>query len=1617
MITEYNIQELIKIKINSSQTIALACTLSLALALVAVVAVQIAAGSPDPNVILSETATHITGVCNESHVQLTVHGLGVQKPVDAILVIDVSTSMSYSPPTPTSLDFAKQAANTFVDQILGQNPSSRVGLVTYSTTATLVRALTNNSANLHSSINGLTASGNTNIDAGFYTASQQFAGPNCNRTQVIILLTDGVANLYGHTATPTSCDTWPTAHTTCTNTAMATGKAAWSKATVFTVGLFGYLHASYPQCEGVAVDTLNQSQNGGYYQTYDGSELSQIYSHIASGLAPAARNGVITDNVSNAFSIIPGSIKLSPSNRGSITTSGNNITWSFSYLSSEDFTLQYNVSCKSGTCGVPAVNSVASLYYQKSDCTYNTLDFPNPTAVCVCIDPTITAPSSLQSSSTGNTASTGAGDSYLWTITNGAITSASNTQSITFTAGSSGITTLNVIVSKDDCSKTSTQSIPILYFTKQVNKTDAEAGDYLKYDLYPSYNGTVLLANAIVKDILPNNTSIVGSANASGTYYPGNKTVVWSLGSNTKGVTGTTAVNYPQYVKAVATNDTWLNRVSATSNYGADTKLRISAYGSGNGRRAILYFAMPTLPTGSTYVSGKLEVYVIDPTAAASTISIYQLRRSWCLQQNGLCTACANGIVEGLLNGTTPTTSFGATWNCYNYHTTAPPPAITCNWGTSGARSATTDYYPTVLGTFSGNSAGLKTISTTLLNSTVQDWITTPSNNRGLLLDSSNTNMATIGSRENAVSSRRPYINISYTIPVSTNVSISAVPLLNCKQSLIYVNMTVNSSLGITINPPASLTVTPTNGATATLVSGPTPTGPVTILANRNYYFNYVYSAKPGASPGTLKFTGKPTVVPSYALFSDATSNTVLITPALSYIVRIDPATSPTVPSIWNNATIYDSNVFPVGALSNTTVTNLNWHASINASKTVNLTQGPPSTKLNFTLKIDNTGRVTMNPVKVVDTLPYGLAYVSSNGSCTVAGNTITWTNIGPISTGQSKSLYLVAHINGSAYGVLTNKLNVTATSPDHRKYYSNTTRAVTALHASIAASKTANLSQGAPSTKINFTLRVNNTGEVTMDPVKVVDTLPYGLNYISSNGSSTVAGNTITWNNIGPINAGQSKSLYLVAHINGSAYGVLTNKLNATATSPTGLKYYANTTRDVTAQHASISASKTANLSQGAPSTSVNFTINVSNTGQVTLNPVSIVDALPTGLDYVSSNGTHIGNTVTWSNIGPMNAGQMKSLFLVAHINGLAYGPLNNTVNITGTPPTGDQVTANASRIVTAMQASILINKTSNVSSAVVGNRVNFTINVTNAGEVALNPTKVVDTLPYGMVYISSNGTAIGNVVTWNNIGPLSVGQSKNLYLVAQLNGSIIGPLYNYVNVTGTPPTGNPITNESTKEVTVLANAPSIAVIKDADLTEVVYLDNITFTIEVTNSGSSALSPVKVVDILPTGLTYASDDRGGSVLGKNITWNNVGPLAVGATTFIHIVALVDGDKFGSLVNHVNATGKPALGNNVTDSAVAVVEAHSHPNISIIKTATPKTVGPGGNVTFIINATNIGDVPLSTVRVMDVLPISMVYVSDNRSGTVSYNMITWNNVGPLEVNQSTYISLNTTVTL
>lgn len=93
-------------------------------------------------------------------------------------------------------------------------------------------------------------------------------------------------------------------------------------------------------------------------------------------------------------------------------------------------------------------------------------------------------------------------------------------------------------------------------------------------------------------------------------------------------------------------------------------------------------------------------------------------------------------------------------------------------------------------------------------------------------------------------------------------------------------------------------------------------------------------------------------------------------------------------------------------------------------------------------------------------------------------------------------------------------------------------------------------------------------------------------------------------------------------------------------------------------------------------------------------------------------------------------------------------------------------------------------------------------------------------------------------------------------------------------------------------------------------------------FTINITNTGETPLNPVKVIDTLPKGMSYVTDDRNprGQSEGNKVIWPNVGALGIGDSTYIHVITKVDRNTAGRLNNTVSITGTPVPeGYNVTD--------------------------------------------------------------------------------------------------
>jgi uncharacterized repeat protein (TIGR01451 family) len=140
-----------------------------------------------------------------------------------------------------------------------------------------------------------------------------------------------------------------------------------------------------------------------------------------------------------------------------------------------------------------------------------------------------------------------------------------------------------------------------------------------------------------------------------------------------------------------------------------------------------------------------------------------------------------------------------------------------------------------------------------------------------------------------------------------------------------------------------------------------------------------------------------------------------------------------------------------------------------------------------------------------------------------------------------------------------------------------------------------------------------------------------------------------------------------------GTQVANLTNTVNASAASVS-----ASDSADAAIYYANISVSKTADNSTLGK---VMFNFTITNTGNVTLSTVRVVDIPQAGLSFDESSPlpTSVGGgNITWANVGPLAPGANATIFLNLTVS--ANGTYSNDVTAAGVPPNGADVSANDS-------------------------------------------------------------------------------------------------------------------------------------------------------------------------------------------------------------------------------------------------------------------------------------------------------------------------------------------------
>jgi len=136
-------------------------------------------------------------------VQLTGDGAALKpKPINAVLVMDVSGSMGTGMDGPdgwkTRLYYSNMSGHTFVDQM--DSSQDKIGLVTYSSSASVRQTLSTNFAAVRSALSAMTTSSSTNERMGTYLGLDDLLKTPADPTKTVravIVMTDGEYNYDG----------------------------------------------------------------------------------------------------------------------------------------------------------------------------------------------------------------------------------------------------------------------------------------------------------------------------------------------------------------------------------------------------------------------------------------------------------------------------------------------------------------------------------------------------------------------------------------------------------------------------------------------------------------------------------------------------------------------------------------------------------------------------------------------------------------------------------------------------------------------------------------------------------------------------------------------------------------------------------------------------------------------------------------------------------------------------------------------------------------------------------------------------------------------------------------------------------------------------------------------------------------------------------------------------------------------------------------------------------------------------------------------------------------------------------------------------------------------------
>ncbi|MET0296459.1 MAG: AraC family transcriptional regulator [Microbacterium sp.] len=615
---------------------------------------------------------------------------------------------------------------------------------------------------------------------------------------------------------------------------------------------------------------------------------------------------------------------------------------------------------------------------------------------------------------------------------------------------------------------------------------------------------------------------------------------------------------------------------------------------------------------------------------------------------------------------------------------------------------------------------------------------------------------------------------------------------------------------------------------------------------------------------------------------------------------------------------------------------------------------------ITFTYTVTNAGTTTLTGVAVSPTLPMttGPTFASWPGPA----NTLL-----PGQSATATSSYVLTQADVDA-GSVSDPATATGVPPagvTPSPATATTTATVPVQRAStISIAKTGRLepgpNAGQTGSNVLYDFVVRNTGTTTLTVVGISDPLlPAGAVTFGDWPGSP-----------GTLLPGQQVSASATHAITLDEFvdGRVVNTAQAFGTSPTG-PVSAPSGRVTVAtgdQAPSVSIGKSAaytgTVSPGDVGSSILYTFSVSNTGNVPLTGVRVVDPRITGAAITVPGTLGVGATTT-----------ATATYVVTQAD-VDAGAVVNQASASAIAPGGSVVAAESPvvRTDTAPAPALLLDKTAEpATDLVAGAVVDYTLTLSNAGNVTLRGVAIDDPLLGGPVSVP--------VEEWSgDVGVLAPGDEISVavpYTVTQADVDA-GSLVNVATAQGLPASGGAAVTVTDAASIGLRAVEAIELTKTATVSGGGSLgDVVTYRFEALNTGTTTLTGVSISDPL-VGLSAVAYEDGWSTTTSRLA---PGGVVAATATFTITQAVLDA---GTLSNTASVTSTAPDGSAVTDASNAVLLtnapggglAPADSSLTVTKTAVPAAgVRAGDVITYTVRVANTGNVTVSGITVTDPL--------------------------------------------